>query len=192
LAIIYDPNQIIYAGGMNFRSTANLRYISFQIEAMATAATALSEYLPAELKVKQFRDEAEYAWHRQWKPISDRKPPHGGWDWASLRLDYRNDPTTLAVAIWLENALLGLLLGRLNNTAARIDYLEGTPDLNQPLRGKVILLAIEVGARYAQKAGRAELWLTEPVPAVREYAKRVFGFEYVEQQGKTPFCRRKV
>jgi hypothetical protein len=174
------------------RSSANLRYISFQIEAMATAANALAEYLPSGVKSAPFRDEAEYAWHQQWKPLSQRKPPHGGWDWATLRWDYRNEPTTLAVAIWSEEVLSALLLGRLNNTAARIDYLEGSPDINDPLRGKVIPLAIEIGARYAQKAGRAELWLMDPVPALREFCKRAFRFEYVEPRGKIPFCRREV
>jgi hypothetical protein len=178
---------------MGSRHSATLRYISLQIEAMATAAGSMQEpfRLPEGFKIVPFNNEAEYAWRQQWPPDSERTPPHGGWDWSKLMWDYRNDPTALAGSMWVNDQLSALFLGRLNNTAARIDYLEATPHVNHPLTGKVLPLAIEVGARYAQKAGRQELWLMEPVPKVREFSKRV-GFEYVEPPGKTPFCRREV
>lgn len=179
---------------MGSRHSANLRYISFQIEAMATAADIVAKRLglPDGFQMVPFREKAEYAWHRQWKSVSTRNSPNGGWDWSELRWDYRNDSTTLAGAIWVKGDLLALFLGRLNNTAARIDYLESTPHLNHPLRGKVLPLAIETGALYAQKSGRKQLWLMNPVPAVIEFSRRFYGFEYVEPPGKTPFCKREV
>ncbi len=161
---------------------------------MATATDIVANFLelPEGFKMVPFREEAEYAWHRQWKSPSNRTPPNGGWDWSRLRWDYRNDSTTLAGAMWVNGDLLALFLGRLNNTAARIDYLESTPHFNHPLRGKVLPLAIETGALYAQKAGRKELWLRDPVRAVIEFSKRFYGFEYVEPPGETPFCKREV
>jgi hypothetical protein len=161
---------------------------------MATTATAMAEAIgvPEGFKILPFNEEAEYAWHQQWRSISHRVPPRGGWDWPSLRWSYRNDTTTLAGSMWVNDELLALFLGRLNNRAARLDYLEASPQINHPLTGKALPLAIEVGARYAQKTGRRELWLMEPRPAIIAFSKESYGFEYVEPPGKTPFCRREV
>lgn len=179
---------------MGKQHSANIRYLNLQIEAWARAQEEIGPRLglPDGFSISHLNTKAEYEWRRQWQPISDRTPPHGGWDWSKLNWDYRNDPGALKLSFWVNNDLLGLCLGRLNKTAVRIDYLEAAPISNHSLRGKLLPLAIETGAMYAQGTGRKELWLMDPVPAVIEYSRRYYGFEYLEPQGSTPFCRIEV
>lgn len=179
---------------MTYRA-AKLRYITLRAEAMATAWLELRDHLPDGASLSHMSSRSDVAWYSQWQPINDREPPNGGWHWPNRFAHYKERPENLCVAMWSRNEqeLCGMLVARLNRTAAVVDAIEGSPKVNHSLTGKVLLLGLETAARYAQITGRRELWLMEPSnkKLTRLYVGQ-YGFEYVTPQKGVPFCRREV
>jgi hypothetical protein len=175
-------------------ASEKVRFIKLQVEAMATAARQRADILPNDFRMSQLTTQSDYEWHTQWKPISTRKGAAGGWNWPDLRAHYQRKATNLTVAMWTgpRPTLNGMFLGRLNRSAATIDYLEGSPDVNHILKGKVVLVALEVVTVYARITGRRYVWLVNPISELKDLYTKQYGFEYVEPRKGSPFCRREV
>lgn len=145
------------------------------------------------LSVREISGKADEAWAEQWAG-TDRTPPNGGWDWPHNRKAYQHHGA-LKVAFWGkdETILCGLMLARLNNTACVVEFIEGSPNPEHPLKGSVIDLALEVAAQYAREMGRAELWVMEPANEhlIGLYVTG-YGFEFVRPRKGSPFCRKVV
>jgi hypothetical protein len=168
--------------------------IDFQ-EIIAAAAASLKEYLPSSFSLTQGSEKSDDAWRRQWQPVSNRKPPNGGWDWPACRLARGRDPARLCAAMWCRNGseLCSLVLMRLNNTACRIEMVEGSPNPHHSMKGLVIPAALELAAMYAQAKGRREVWLCSPAnDMLLWFLINDYGFELVSPKKGRPFCRREV
>lgn len=176
------------------RGAAKIRYINAQSEALTGAVDYLRPYLPVAPLVREMSGKTDDAWSTQCYAGMRRSPPSGGWNWIELRKHYARDPQSLRLAIWAPDdaTLCGLMVARLNATACVIERVEGAPDDSHPLKGYVLPIALEVGARYAQRCGRRELWLCEPSSQELIDYYVGLGFEYVSKKVDRPFCRREV
>ncbi len=179
---------------MSTYARAKLRYISIQSEVMGTTLNDLQKYLPSDALIKAMSGESDTAWHEQWRPISNRVPPSGGWDWPGLRAHYGRDPKNLCLAMWAEGSrtLCGLMIARLNQTACAVERIEASPVDNHPFRHRVLMVGLDAAARYAQANGRQELWIMEPANEIltRKYVEE-YGFESCTTRQAQHFCRRK-
>ncbi|WP_147274807.1 hypothetical protein [Ferruginivarius sediminum] len=155
---------------------------------MATLETAVAPF-----RLTVITRAAVEAWKTHWKPINNRELPDGGWDWEAIRQEYRNDHKRFELAIWGENEeLCGLAIGTRNKTAARLDAIEGSPSDSHPLKGQILLIGLQALSCYAQKTGRAEAWLMEPVEGLVEIYEQDFGFTLERPRKSAPYCRRRV
>jgi len=168
--------------------------INFQ-EIIAATAVSLKQYLPWSFSLTPGSGKSDEAWRRQWQPILKRTPPNGGWEWPACRLARGNDPTRFCAAMWCQNEseLCSLVLMRLNNTACRIEIVEGSPNPNHTLRGLVIPVALELASMYAQAKGRREVWLCSPAnDMLLWFLVKDYCFELASPKNGKPFCRREV
>ncbi len=164
-------------------------------ELTQSATRSLKIHLPSSFSLVGWSPKADAAWRSQWKAISSRTPPNGGWNWPACVNRRARDPTALCAAMWCQNEqeLCGLTLVRLNGTACWIEMMEGSPDPSHSLRGLVHLLALELASMYAQATGRRDVWLHRPAnDMLLRYYLDVWGFALAKPKNAPPFCRREV
>lgn len=154
----------------------------------------LAGVLPPEMHVREITRAAGEAWQTQWRPINERTPPEGGWDWPDIWTDRKRHNTELFhAAVWFGGRLSGLALGVPNKTAVVLEGVEGDPNSDNPAKGLVLLTILEAATCYAQITGRQEIWLKEPANErlVSLYVDG-YGFELVTDKARKPYCRKRV
>jgi len=108
-------------------------------------------------------------------PNNDRLPPNGGWDWSSWVKHYRKKhPKRFEAAIWFGGNLCGLLLGRMSgkNIHVRLEVLEGSTDINHPLKGRIAYISLSSIEMFGYILGAKESRIIDPVDgAVNSYRK---------------------
>jgi hypothetical protein len=164
-------------------------------EIAAAARHSLREYLPSSFSLTPASKKSDQAWDSQWRALSTRKPPNGGWNWPSCRSTYGRDTSSMLAAMWCRNEteLCGFVLLRMNSTACRIAMVEGSPDPHHSIRGMVLPVAVELASMYAQKTGRRDVWVSGPINAmVLQYLMNAYDFEAVSPKNGFAFCRREV
>lgn len=113
----------------------------------------LSKELQKNIKITRITSTAQTAWTESWKPINDRQPPNGGWDWVAMYQDYkRKKPRYLLdFAIWDSDILCGLALCSRSKGCEIISIhcIEGSPDDNHPLNGLIFNIIDAVCLEYA-------------------------------------------
>jgi hypothetical protein len=118
------------------------------------------------------------------------------WPWPEMVADWRRGhPDRFEVAVWSNDVLCALALGRPAPKAAHMSlhYLEGSPDPGNPLRRKVAATVITALRAYAIVLGKEELRLVEPLAQlVPFYCSPAMGFELVSLRGAAPYCRRSI
>ena len=123
----------------------------------------------------------------EWKS-SDRKPPNGGWDWDSWVSDYRRKHhKRFEAAIWYGSTLCGLCLGKASerNIHVRLEVLEGSPDSNHPLRGRIAYIALTATELYGYACGASQVRIIDPVEgAINSY--KAIGYELKSGTKKEP------
>jgi hypothetical protein len=138
-------------------------------------------------------------WSETWEPINKREPPNGGWDWFYKRnYFYKKYSARLRfeVAIWNDNELCGLSLGRVtrddhNNS---IHYAEGSPRAGHPLTGNILDIILLTGTEYARLLGKKNIRLVEPVEnLIKVYEKR-YKFKCLKKKGLfgSHYCEKEV
>jgi len=102
-------------------------------------------------------------------------------------------PDALHLAIWAEGVLCGLVVGKPNANRSRlaIHYLEGTPQQNNPLRGKVVLVTLAAATRYAQALEIPLLRVRNPVLSMETWLKRA-GFVLAEESVGPRYWERRT
>lgn len=97
--------------------------------------------------------------------------------WRTLR---KSHPRRMEFGFWKNKVLCGLAVGRISKggTWLSITHIEGNPDLNHPLKGKIIALAIfsaqvyAVGAASEERKIRPRVRILNPLsPVVAHYKK---------------------
>ena len=101
----------------------------------------------------------------------------GGWPWALLAHRYTRKPRGFHAALWSEQRLCGLCVGRVSKGRKHLTlhYMESAPDPIHPLRGLVTLLMFEAARNYGLAMGAGKLLLRDPLPGVAARYE-TFGF----------------
>jgi hypothetical protein len=162
-------------------------------EAFERTSNSLHGVTPYEFRLTELSQLTDVAWASQWVPYNQRQPPDGGWDWPKIRRTYKpREPARFQVAIWTETILGGMAIGYLNNTATVIEAVEGSPAPGCPLKGAILLIALQAATFYAQCTGRVELWLMEPAAALLTLYTNGYGFSLETPSRGRPYCRRRI
>lgn len=98
----------------------------------------------------------------------------------------------LDMAIWSGRTLCALGLATTTRVAVFLRFLEGDPSPACPLRGRRVLIALDVAASYAQAIGRRELRLQPINERLVDLYESVYGFERIEVKGQDPYWRKEV
>ncbi len=112
---------------------------------------------------------------KKW-PSNDRVPPNGGWDW-NIWTQYfkQRHKKYFDVALWYENELCGLALGRLSrkNVNVKLELVEGSTDKVHPLKGQVALTMLTAIEAFGAIAGAEESLIIDPVPGAIPAYQRI-------------------
>ncbi|KHD04788.1 hypothetical protein PN36_34835 [Candidatus Thiomargarita nelsonii] len=123
------------------------------------------------------------AWQKEWCPrLAERKrftEEELFWNWVNTIREMSNVPSRFELAIWSDNILCGLAIGKPSKGPAHnaIYRLQGSP-IKHPLEGKIITIAIKTGTEYARALGKKHLVLVEPLEhLVKIYQRHGFTFK---------------
>jgi hypothetical protein len=144
---------------------------------------AIEDHQIEGLSVRAIDPEA-IAWFREnWQFHSKRIPD---WDWAHS--DFRPDKG-VNIAIWHGDFLCGFASGALTGNSVRLDFVEAFPGRN-PLKGRIIPIALTVCDAYADLCGREQLRITGVTEELVPIYER-FGFEVESERRNVHVMRRK-
>ena len=165
-----------------------------RLDALAVACddsqSEFGEILGAAITIQSMNRDAASKWQETW--TSQRSPPEGGWDWASIHDLSKRKTDEFCVAIWHEDTTLcGLFLLIVDGNSIRLKAIEGNPDENHPLKRYVLPIGIDVAERLAEALEREEIWLVEPADGLLELYVNELKFELHEIDGKR-ICKRRV
>jgi hypothetical protein len=111
------------------------------------------------LKFRSLDTIAATAWRQQWLPVSERRPPHGGWDWDRVRSLEETQKGYLGLSIWTkDDRLMGLASMRCNSAAAVVRFMEADPRPHEWQRGLIGLIVARIASIYAQVKDRDQIW----------------------------------
>lgn len=113
----------------------------------------------------------------KWEELEDA-PRLVGWAWRQLVEQFRRSHNSrLDVAIWHNNQLAGLALGKVSagKLVVRVSYVEGAP-AHTPLTGYVFPIVDAYLEQYAVALGVDEIALQDPLEEVVPYYQE-FGYE---------------
>ena len=112
----------------------------------------------------------------------------GHWDWQ--RITKRAKRNRYDLAIWYGGRLCGLGFGPGDGDWIAINFLEGDPDKDHPLKGRIIDIAIQVLEAQAGAQGAAEMRLLQPFPElVERYKAR--GYDRLAEQPDVDYLAKK-
>lgn len=127
---------------------------------------------------------ASIAWFKtNWEHHAQRLT---SWDWAG---DNHRPETGWNAAVWLGDTLCGLASGQLTKHAVRLDYIERFPG-NNPLKGRVVPIALTVIDAYATLTDRTELRINDVAEVMIPFYEQ-FGFELAPTHGRVHVMHRK-
>lgn len=171
------------------------RYMHLRAGAYAgvLARTEAVSAPPVPFRLADITRAALLAWERTWAPHAGDGSRPGGWHWAQLAQAYARYPDAFHLAIWSGLALCGLSVGRPSrgHHYLAVDFLEGSPVPDHPLKGKVLPLAIAAATAYGQALGATSLRLTNPLPGVVPLYERE-GFALVWNRRSRLYCERRI
>lgn len=172
------------------RDATESRYGGYRSAALARAEALFAPSIaPTPVRFGTITAAALDAWHLQWARHPARQV---AWPWNVMVPDHRRrHPTRFESAVWSGDALCGLAIGRAGVNYCSLEYLEGSPISDHPLRRQVIPAALTALLAYTTVLGRSEMRLVEPLDAlVPVYEAR--GFVLVEPPGERRYCVRIV
>lgn len=141
----------------------------------------VSEYYSSEfgleLEIVRISEVVLEKWKESWETVNNRLPPNGGWDWAYKVNDFKNSfkpKLILDIAILDKNKkLCGLALCRKskNNEHIVIHFIEGSPEKNHSLRGRIFDIVDAVCLQYADILKMKKIIIFDPVEGLIEFYK---------------------
>lgn len=131
------------------------------------------------------------AWWQTWLP--NYHGGAGGWNWATERAGYQTDPRRFDLAIWGNDKLCGLALGKPNKgkTILNVNLMEGNPVSNHPLKGAIRHCVIDAAVRYADILNAMEVRLREPLKGVIPLYEDM-GFSLDGLAENPPYCSMRL
>jgi hypothetical protein len=149
-----------------------------------------ASYRDIQLAIGPIDENALDAWAAFWDGHADRRYE---WDWRFERSSWQTTLRRADAAIWANGELCGLLIGMATKgrTFLRVDLLEGSPNLNHPLKGRIAYCATEIAEAFGFAFGCGKVSLMRPVDeAVPLYQE--LGFELLTTKADIPHCVRRI
>jgi hypothetical protein len=112
-------------------------------------------------------------------------------DWAEIHRRY-DDADCFKFGIWVDDRLIAAVVATTTGQSIKIQFLEGDPAADCPLKGKRILIALEAAANYAQLRGKLELVLEPVNQTLITLYQDVYGFEVVRPRNESPYWRKRI
>jgi hypothetical protein len=166
------------------------RYLQCQHDARHGCERDFSPLFGRVFTLSEISQRALLAVSSQWEP--NGRPDETRWDWTQVLRGFRSEWDRLEVAIWSDERLCGLALAITGGKSVNLRFLEGDPRKDCPLKGKRIMIALDVCARYAQGRGKAELRI-EPINSdLEELYVGTYGFLRRSLKGEQPHLFRQV
>lgn len=126
-----------------------------------------------------------------WKNHPTRKV---SWPWDRLIWDRPKEPSRFELAVWADERLCGLALGRTSPSRSHcsLHFVEGAPDALHPLKGRVLAAVLTALDQYCLAIGAREMRVVEPFEALLPLYGQHFDFALVKPAGQSPYLRREV
>lgn len=159
------------------------KYISFTHDARHQTVVSLSPYENVSFNLTEWSGRTWEAVQAQW----------GGsaYDWREISRRYR-DPDRLELALWGEGRLSAVSLVTTQDRAVHVQFIEGDPRSDCPLKGGRLEILLEAAANYALVRGKIEIRLEPKNDDLIALYENVYDFERVLRKGDTPYWCRKV
>ena len=167
---------------MSSISAARARYMRNRHDALRGATDTLRPILGVDFRLVEFSRSTLDA-IQEWGTSE--------FDWPEIHRRY-NEPDSLKFGIWVGDRLAAAVVATTTGQSVKIQFVEGDPRGDCPLRGRRILIALEAAANYAQLRGKLELVL-EPINEILIILyEDIYGFEAVRPRRETPYWRKRV
>jgi hypothetical protein len=161
---------------------AEKRYEQYRQESRIQAQAALPAKFKNTVKLSPI-DQKAIIQSNLWEKSALREVD---WNWKlGHRIYSKRYPKRFELAIWYQNILCGLSLGRPSYAGSRLrlDFAERAPE-NCPIRGYVMQLTLLGAESYALSIGADEVRIMHPLnERLVNYYNRL-GYKYVEGGGK--------
>jgi len=147
---------------------AKKQYHEIRKKVYQKVETELTDRFQKSIQLTHININALKAWREQWCPrLAERKrftEEELLWNWVNTIREMSNVPNRFELAIWSDNILCGLAIGKPSKGPAHnaIYRLQGSP-IRHPLEGKIMTIAIKTGTEYAKALGKKNLILVEPL-----------------------------
>lgn len=154
----------------------------------------LIEKFQKEVKLTSITINALKIWQKEWYPrLIERKhftEEELYWNWMKTKLEMSKVPNRFEVAIWSENILCALAIGKPSkgSTHNALYLLQSSP-FQHPLEGKILTITVKIGMAYAKALGKRHLVLVEPL--VKIYERHGFTFKTAKNYPKR-YCTKEV
>jgi hypothetical protein len=150
-----------------------------------------------DLRITDIDEDTLDVWHGTWRGVHPSGA--GKWNWPNLVEQLPHRAAVLPIAIWYGRDLCGLALGQASRrrgngsrhtvTLTHIERRPEPPDVE--LRGKIVLIAVEVALMYGRGIGARRLRLRNPDRNLLRYYE-LHGFDVVWENGVPVSCQREV
>lgn len=163
---------------------AKARYAESRNKSFLQSAQTLGPVLETDFTVTGWGAKAREAYTDQWKESE--------FDWPEIFRTH-HDPDRLDMAIWTKGERLSALaLGTTTGLAVNLLFLEGDKRPNCPLKGRRILIALDVAANYAQDRGKVELRVEPLNDSLMELFRDTYGFTLANDPKERPYWRKGI
>ena len=168
------------------RANAERRYELHRTAARAKAQELIAPtFEPMPVMLTGIGQSALDAFAAQWAGHPARVV---NWPWPEMMAGARrNYPTRFEVAVWAGEALCGLAWGHVGKDYCGVNYLEGNPEPNHPLKGSVAVVVSGAVTAYATALARPEVRFIDPLPEVVGLYEQM-GFTLVAPHRESPYC----
>lgn len=172
-------------------SEAKQRYLRLRQAAYDHAQYELQQVLRKEFRVRDWSGKTASAIADQW---GIARHADAGWDWPEIIRRYKGEANSLPLAIWTktEERLAAVALDLCTRRAVELKFLEADPRSDCPLKGKRVLIALEVAFYYAQALGLQEIRVRPINSKLETLYVEVYGFEVAAPFDQMRYLRKRV
>jgi hypothetical protein len=166
---------------------ARARYQAAKSSARRQAALNLMPVFGVEFTVLGYGPRAAQALTDQWAGKHRSR-----WDWPEIFRRHK-DIDRLDMVIWgAHDRLCGLGLALLKSEYVEVRFLEGDPREDSPTKGKIIPIALECTACYAQATGRGEMRIEPANKRLATIYREAYDFTLVTPDKGAAYYSKKV
>jgi len=173
----------IYGRGNLSFATERQKYIQGAYQARQFSEQLLSSQLGVNFNTSEWSGRTFEALRAQWG--------NSVFDWERIAVATR-EPSRFDAAVWVGDRLCCLLVATLGGEAVTLRWVEGDPRPECPLKGRRLLIALDLVTNYAQANGRYEIRAEPLNSAMVNLFETDYGFHAVKAKGRTPYWRKQV